>query len=426
MISTLFSIGWRSLRRSKVEMMVVFLVPIAFFSIFALIFGGQGGDSTPKVKIAIANLGGEFSSRLATALSEESTLTIYQPIAKDAVPTPLDRDGARKLVKDGKVSVAVVLPKELQLAFGPTDGARASVELAYDSSDPIAPQVVAGMLQKCAMTAAPDLMVGESKKWMETFAGGLSDAQSKEVDRWMNLVKADSKPTTQPAGREPKQGGTDMSIVPVTSVDVVRQGTSKNIIAFYAAGIAVMFLLFSAAGGGGVLLEEEESGTLERVLSTNVGMTRLLVGKWLFLTVLGLAQIVVMFSWGVLMFGLEMKGHVMGFILMTLVTSGAAASFGLLLATACRSRGQLSGISTIVILMMSALGGSMFPRFLMSESMQKMGLFTFNAWALDGYVKVFWRDANFWEVGLEVGVLATIGTVFFIVARLMARRWETA
>ena len=35
----------------------------------------------------------------------------------------------------------------------------------------------------------------------------------------------------------------------------------------------------------------------------------------------------------------------------------------------------------------------MFPRFLMTETMQKIGLVTFNAWALDGYLKVFWREA---------------------------------
>ncbi len=35
----------------------------------------------------------------------------------------------------------------------------------------------------------------------------------------------------------------------------------------------------------------------------------------------------------------------------------------------------------------------MFPRFLMSETMQQFGLVTFNAWALDGYLKVFWRNA---------------------------------
>jgi len=34
----------------------------------------------------------------------------------------------------------------------------------------------------------------------------------------------------------------------------------------------------------------------------------------------------------------------------------------------------------------------MFPRYFMSEGMQKAGLFTINAWAIDGFTKVFWRD----------------------------------
>jgi ABC-2 type transport system permease protein len=75
---------------------------------------------------------------------------------------------------------------------------------------------------------------------------------------------------------------------------------------------------------------------------------------------------------------------------------------------------------------MSALGGSMFPRFLMTETMQKVGLVTFNAWALDGYLKVFWRDAPIWQLWPQVGVLLSLAAVFLVVARLLARRWETA
>jgi ABC-2 type transport system permease protein len=41
---------------------------------------------------------------------------------------------------------------------------------------------------------------------------------------------------------------------------------------------------------------------------------------------------------------------------------------------------------------MSAVGGSMFPRFLMTETME-MGLVTFNAWALGGLSRCFWREA---------------------------------
>ena len=40
-------------------------------------------------------------------------------------------------------------------------------------------------------------------------------------------------------------------------------------------------------------------------------------------------------------------------------------------ATLAQTRGQLSGFSTILILTMSALGGSMFPRFLMSEACRR-------------------------------------------------------
>jgi ABC-2 type transport system permease protein len=96
------------------------------------------------------------------------------------------------------------------------------------------------------------------------------------------------------------------------------------------------------------------------------------------------------------------------------------------LATLARTRAQLSGFSTLLILTMSALGGSMFPRFLMSETMQKVGLITFNAWALDGYLKVFWRNAALWELWPQVLVLSALAATFLSLARLLARRWELA
>jgi len=94
------------------------------------------------------------------------------------------------------------------------------------------------------------------------------------------------------------------------------------------------------------------------------------------------------------------------------------------LATLARTRAQLSGFSTILILTMSALGGSMFPRFLMSETMQKMGLVTFNAWALDGYLKVFWRDAPLSHLWPQVLVLGGLAIAFLAIARVLARRWD--
>ena len=96
-----------------------------------------------------------------------------------------------------------------------------------------------------------------------------------------------------------------------------------------------------------------------------------------------------------------------------------------MLATFSRSRAQLSGLSTIIILTMSAVGGSMFPRFLMPETMQKVGLVTFNAWALDGYLKVFWYELPLWQLWPQLAVLTGLTIVFMLGARRLARRWET-
>jgi ABC-2 type transport system permease protein len=319
----------------------------------------------------------------------------------------------------------VVIPQGFGQAFAANGfaGGGPSIQLLSDVSDPIAPQVVLGLLQKVAMTAAPDLLMQGGMRQFEEHAGALSPQQKAAVDAWLPRLKAQGQPGA--AGSTGAGGGMPVG---VEVVDVMRTDNQRlSLVSFYAAGIGVMFLLFSSVGGaGGALLEEAEAGTLERLLSTNLGMTGVLIAKWIFLALVGFAQLTVMFMWGQLVFGLPLLGHLPGFAVMTIVTAGAAAALGVVLATIARTRAQLSGFSTILILTMSALGGSMFPRFLMSEGMQKVGLLTFNAWALDGYLKVFWRQAAVWELWPQVAVLVALTLAFLSIARLMARRWESA
>jgi ABC-2 type transport system permease protein len=132
-----------------------------------------------------------------------------------------------------------------------------------------------------------------------------------------------------------------------------------------------------------------------------------------------------MFTWGAIFFGVELASHLPGFLIMTLATALASSAFGLLLAAICRSRMQLVALSNLSILMMSALGGSMFPRFLMPEKMQRFGLITLNAWAIDGFQKIFWREESLGAIWPQVLVLGSLGILFFVLARRFARRWET-
>jgi ABC-2 type transport system permease protein len=234
------------------------------------------------------------------------------------------------------------------------------------------------------------------------------------------------------AEREADGGSSDSSgtsgggIIQVNARAVVGENKRNPMVSFYAAAIGVMFLLFTASGSAGSLLDEADSGTLDRVLSSRVTMTKLLAGKLAFNTLLAFIQLVVMFLWGWAVFKLDFFSHLPGFAVMGLCTAFAVAAFGMLLASACHTRAQLGALSTLLILMMSAIGGSMFPRYLMPEAIQKAGLFTINAWAIDGFTKVFWRDLPVQDLWPQVSVLLAVGIVLFVVARRIARRWECA
>ncbi len=315
--------------------------------------------------------------------------------------------------------VAIVLPKGLGTGpgfFAEPGSSRTPVQLLADVSDPVAPQMVQGLLQKVSFTAAPEALATQGMQQFERYSGPLTPEQRASFDAWLSRPRDASAPPPAAMG------------LPIDVVNVMQPGAATNgaSVSFYATGIGVMFLLFSCSGNSGTLLEEQEAGTLGRLVGSRAGIGGVLAGKWLFITLLGTAQLSVMFLWGSLAFGLPLRSHIPGFLVMTIFTAAAAAGFGLLLATVCRSRAQLSGVSTIVILTMSSLGGSMFPRFLMSESMQRFGLITFNAWALDGYLKVFWREAPISALWPQVLVLTVLAAAFLAAARFFARKWEAA
>ncbi len=425
MIGALMQANLLQLRRDRVVLALTFVLPIVFFSIFALMFAGpRGSGSEVRVDVGVVDEDGSpVSTRLLAALAKEKGLKVRRTLKVKDARQPLDREGARALVRGGQLDAAVVVPKGFGAAFPSFAPPAPEVEVLVDPANPIAVGMIVGLLQKVGLTALPDVFVRGSLTAFERYAGALTPEQRRAVEEWQKYLELEAEAAPGGGSAEALAGG----LVRTKVVDVIReQAPRRGIIAFYAAGVGVMFLLFMAAGAGGALLEEAEAGTLERLLTSRLGMGRLLLAKWAFLTVLGFVQVTVMFLWGALVFQLDLASHLGGFVLMTAVTAAAASGFGLVLATACRTRQQLAGLSTILILIMSAVGGSMFPRFLMSETMQKAGLFTFNGWALDGYLKVFWRQAPLLDLWPQVLVLSLLAAGFLLAARLLARRWEAA
>jgi ABC-2 type transport system permease protein len=425
MISAIVRTAIASLRRDRGALALSFILPVVFFSIFAVIFGGRR-DTTTKIKVLVVDEDhSRASASMVKGLEQEGSLVVRtRPDPAKGVEQPeYTAASAEAAVKAGSAPVAVIIPRgfgDNPISFGPANANRPALQLLEDSSDMVAPQMITGLLQKVAMTSMPDLMAEEGSKYIDQFAGGLTKEQRDRIDGNIRDLRRlqDSGALISGSG----SGG----IVAITARPVVGENKNNPMVSFYAAAIGVMFLLFTASGAAGALLDEAESGTLDRILSSRVTMTSLMLGKLTFNTLLAFAQLVLMFLWGWAVFRLDFWTHIPGFFVMGLTTAVAVAAFGLLLAAICKTRAQLGALSTLVILIMSSIGGSMFPRFLMPQSMQKAGLLTINAWAIDGFTKVFWRDEPVSHLWPQVLVLIGIAIVLFAIARRVARRWEFA
>ena len=431
MILAILKTGFRALRRDRAAFVLSFIVPIVFFTIFGIIFGGQHMDTTPRVNLIVVDQDHSVASqRLVQGLLHEGSLNAFtRPAQEKGGPAPADYTaaGAEAAVKAGVAPAAVVIPRgfgEHPIAFGPEgDSPAEPIQLLHDSSDPVASPYVSGMLQKTVMTSLPDVMAGEGMKYFEQAAGFLTPEQHERIAAMLSDLRtyaSDSGP-----GSGGGQGSSGMSgFVNVKVRDVVGEKKQSPMIAYYAAAVGVMFLLFSASAAGGTLLDEAESGALDRVLSSRVSMTTLLLGKLIYSALQLMTQLTIMFLWAAAVFHLDLFHHLGGFFAMTVATSLSVAAFGMLLASISHTRAQQAATGTLLILTMSAVGGSMFPKFLMPPLMLKFGLLTFNSWAIEGYTKVFWRDEPVAHLIPQMAALLFGGLVLFVLARRFAKRWE--
>ena len=434
MIATIVQTSFRSLRRDRGAFLMSFVLPIGFFTIFGFVFGSMKTSSTPRVTVLLVDEDHSDASRaLQRGLLREPSLdAMIHPKATKENPSPADYTAATAEadVRSGNAPTALIIPAGFganPIAFGPASQ-RPTFQILHDSSDPVAAQVVAGMLQKTVMTSMPATMAGIGSQYFDREIGGLTPEQRKRMDQSLaHLQQLQARDDSrQPAGAQQNNAAPDLGggMVAVSVRDVVGEKKKSPMISYYAAGVGVMFLLFTASAAGGSLLDESESGALDRILSARVTMTTLLLGKLTWSALLAFVQLTIMFLWAAFIFHLDFFSHIPGFLVMTAITSFAVASFGMLLASLARTRGQLAAFSTLIILTMSALGGSMFPKFIMSDAMIRVGYFTFNSWAISGYQKIFWRDEPIRNLGPEAAVLVSSGLLLFLLARWFARKWE--
>ena len=430
MIATLLRISWTNLKRDRVAQMLTFLLPIVFFSIFATVFGNQGNASTARIRVAVVDEDGSELSRADRRRAAEARRALRARTTPDAEGrgAALDRAAAEALVRDGDVPVAIVLPQGLgatRRGVRTVGRAAPHIQLLADVSDRIAPQMVYGLLQKVAMTAAPDLMMQGGIAPVRAIRGRADAAAARGGRRLAAAAEAPAAPARHARRAAPATGafGDRHRHRRRHAQGQSREPRSRST----PRASASCSCCSRRRGASGALLDEVDTGTLDRVLSTRVGMTRPARRQ---VDVPGAdgrrLQLTVMFLWGRLAFGLDLFHHLPGFVVMTVFTAAAAAGFGLVLATLARTRAQLSGHVDdhhpddvgARRQHVSALPDERDDAEGRPADVQRVGARRLPEGVL--------ARAPLWQLWPQVLVLAALTAVFLGIARTLARRWEAA
>jgi ABC-type multidrug transport system permease subunit len=139
-------------------------------------------------------------------------------------------------------------------------------------------------------------------------------------------------------------------------------------------------------------------------------------GKMLSGIIISVVQLLIMFLFAFLAFNLDIFSVFPALIIMIMATAFTCSCFGLFIASISSTRKQVEGMATAIVLIMSTIGGSMIPSFMMPEFMQNMSLFTVNYWSIQGMYDIFWRDLPITDWIFNVYVLFGIGMLFILIS----------
>ncbi len=378
------------LLRDRGAFAMSFAVPAAFFVIFSAVVSGLGGEP-PSVSVAVVDEARDgLSAQLLRSLEGDEEILALERVPSGAA-------NLRERVRRGDSDVGLILEPNSSSAPSGKNTGLPRTRIVFDPARDFTAEIVGSRLQQAYL----DVATAHSED------GSLPAHASSRA--------AEESPPSAPTGFAPL----------VVREPVAGQVEGLGHIAYYAGAAAVLFLLFSTVHGAVSLLEEKESGILERLLVGPGNMAALINGKFLYLVLQGFVQITVIFMVAWVGYGVNLPAHLLPWAVTTLAAAAAAAGLAMALATACSTRQQAQAIANVSILVLSAIGGSMVPRFLMPDWMQELGWLTPNTWALEAYVDIFWREQPMESLLLPWGLLFGAALLGLASARIMARRMES-
>jgi ABC-2 type transport system permease protein len=310
--------------------------------------------------------------------------------ARGSNALPVSEASARKLVADGQVSVAVIVPAGFGQRIEDDEKARLYVVRDPGSSNAQAiVQIVEGAATRIAANA-------ESARVAAGALGG--QAEFVELFAYADDLWSPDPPV-----------GVESRVVAASTARANELKAPPN--TQYSLGFTVFFIMMVALGSAGGILEERELGTLRRLLAAPLQRAQILLGKTLGVALVASFEAALLVGFGALVFGVPWGTDPLAVIALLLSLVAASTGIGVMISALVRTRSQMSAITPVLSTALAMLGGCYWPLEITTPLMQKIALLTPTGWAMIGLKNVVARGMGLEAVLLPCAVLLSIAVV---------------
>ncbi|MBK9435854.1 MAG: ABC transporter permease [Micrococcales bacterium] len=146
---------------------------------------------------------------------------------------------------------------------------------------------------------------------------------------------------------------------PAITVEQGEVDGTFSVIAYFAPGMAMLFLFFIIGDGARSIVAERKQGTLPRILAAPVSPTSVLLGKTAQVMVVGVLSMTAVWLITWLGFGADW-GDPVGVFVVIVAAVTAIAGISLLITGFARTENQADALTTIVALLFAVAGGTFF------------------------------------------------------------------
>ncbi len=411
----------------KSAMLLTFLVPAVLIIIFGNVFGGGSGTRGKANVIFVNKSNSEIAKIIEDKLDSSSSIRLIKQYRIEETDSIMDftEEKAIEYIKAGKRPAAVVFPSD----FLSDSSVTMNIKYYYDPRNEIESSIIQGGIQRTIFMQLPQIFpalltrqandflgTGEGESFRSDMAGIVSSYFGISKD---SILKFTSSQISSGFNMENSTDSSDSSsgsfidnLINFDSVQLVGADLKNPQVTRIVGGWAIMFLLFTLTAIATSLFEEKQEGTLKRLLCMPVTRTEILLSKYFFSMALGIIQLMVLFLFSWAIFDVDIFANFWNLMIVIIISASAAVSFGMIITAHATSLSQANGIATLLILVMSAVGGSWFPTFLFPDWLQVVAKFTLTYWSVEAFQQIMWRQAELSAIYLNLLVLVAIAIVF--------------